>query len=126
MAKDLAKCKQAAIAYVGIGVAIVILTTLFIPEAHYRSGFVPLLLGIVVLLVLSYLIYRGIRWLIIILTFLATARTVWWIYSFFAFADEATRWVYLSNALLNIVIIFMLARAVKGLSSAVPPLPKTD
>lgn len=112
MAKSLAKCKQAAIAYVGIGVIIVILTTLFIPEAHYRSGFLPLLLGIVVLLVLSYFIFRGIRWLIIILTILATARTAWWVYSFFVFADEGTRWVYLLNAVLNIIIILMLIRAV--------------
>jgi hypothetical protein len=99
---------------VGIGTTIVILTTLFIPEAHFRSGFVPLILGIVVLLVLSYFIFRGIRWLIIILTILATARTVWWIYSFFTFADEGTRWVYIINAVLNIVIILMLTRAVTG------------
>lgn len=114
MVKYPVKCKQAAIAYVGIGGVIVILTTLFIPEAHYRSGFVPLLIGIFVLLVLSYFIFRGIRWLIFILTFLAAARTVWWIYSFFAFADEETRWVYMINAVLNVFVIFMLARAVSG------------
>jgi hypothetical protein len=118
MSKNLEKCKQAAIAYVGIGTTIVILTTLFIPEAHFRSGFVPLLLGIVVLLVLSYFIFMGIQWLIIILTFFATARTVWWIYSFFAFADEGTRWVYIINAVLNIFIILMLARAVTGKKSS--------
>ncbi|UCF86854.1 MAG: hypothetical protein JSV71_05055, partial [Nitrospiraceae bacterium] len=62
----------------------------------------------------SYFIFRGIRWLIIILTILATARTTWWVYSFFAFADEGTRWVYIMNAVLNIIIIVMLIRAVTG------------
>jgi hypothetical protein len=114
MVKDPLKCKQAAIVYVGIGVAIVVLTALFIPEAHYRSGFLPLLIGIAVLLVLSYFIYRGIRWLIVILTFLAAARTVWWVYSYFAFADEETRWVYIMNAALNSFVVFMLARAAAG------------
>jgi hypothetical protein len=118
MSNSLEKCKQAAIAYVGIGTTIVILTTLFIPEAHFRSGFVPLLLGIVVLLVLSYFIFMGIQWLILILTFFAAARTVWWIYSFFAFADEGTKWVYIINAVLNIFIILMLARAVTGKKSS--------
>jgi hypothetical protein len=119
MGKERAKCKQAAIAYVLTGVAIVVLTTLFIPEAHYRSGFVPLLIGIIVLLVLAYFIFRGIRWLIFILTALATARTAWWIYSFFVFTDEASRWVYIMNAVLNCFIIFMLGRAVVGKKNGV-------
>lgn len=117
MIEGLAKYRQAAIAYVGIGVVIVILTTLFIPEAHYRSGFVPLLIGIVVLLVMAYFVFRGVRWLVLILTILATGRTAWWIYSFFAFADEGSSWVYMINAVLNIFVIIMLARAAAGKES---------
>ncbi len=111
MAYNLDKCKEAAIAYVGLGVAIVLMTVLFIPEAHYRSGFIPLLGGIIVLLVLAAFIYRGIRWLIIILAVFATGRTAWFIYSYFVFSDEQTRWVYLINAVLNCGVVLMLARA---------------
>jgi hypothetical protein len=82
------KYHQAAFTYVGIGVVIVILTMVFIPEAHHRSGIVPLLIGIVVLLGLAYFLYRGVRWLAILLCLFAVGRSCWWIYSFFTFADE--------------------------------------
>ena len=111
MTQDIRKYHQAAFSYVGIGVVIVILTMVFIPNMHYRSGIVPLLGGIAVLLVLAYFVYRGIRWLTIVLCVLALARSGWWIYSFIAFADEDTRWVYIMNALLNVVVVYVLARA---------------
>jgi hypothetical protein len=111
MAGNMRKYHQAAFSYVGIGVIIVILTMVFIPDMHYRSGIVPLLGGIAVLLVLAYFVYRGIRWLTIVLCVLALARSGWWIYSFIAFADEDTRWVYIMNALLNMVVVYLLARA---------------
>jgi hypothetical protein len=108
---NLRRYHQAAYSYLGIGVVIVILTIVFIPEAHYRSGIIPLLGGIAVLLVLAYFVYRGIRWLVIVLSVLALARSCWWIYSFIAFADEETRWVYMMNAMLNTVVVYMLAKA---------------
>ncbi len=111
MTEKLNKYRQAALSYVGIGVVIVVLTTLFIPEAHYRSGFIPLLAGIVVLLVLAYFINRGVKWLVIVIAMLAAARSGWWIYSFIEFADEHTRLVYIINAGLNMIVIYMLARA---------------
>ncbi len=109
--RNLRKYHQAACSYLGIGVVIVILTIVFIPEAHYRSGIIPLLAGIAVLLVLTYFLYRGVRWLALVLCVLALARSCWWIYSFMAFADEETRWVYIMNALLNVIVVYMLARA---------------
>jgi hypothetical protein len=105
------KYHQAAFSYVGIGVVIVVLTTVFIPEAHYRSGLLPLLAGIVVLLALAYFVYKGVRWLAIILCVFSAARSCWWFYSFIAFADEDTRWIYIINAVLNVSIVYMLARA---------------
>jgi hypothetical protein len=105
------KYHQAAFSYVGIGVVIVILTMVFIPEAHHRSGIVPLLIGIVVLLGLAYFLYRGVRWLAILLCLFAVGRSCWWIYSFFTFADEDTRWAYMMNAMLNIIVVYMLVRA---------------
>ncbi len=111
MMENFSKYRQAALSYVGIGVVIVVLTTAFIPEAHYRSGFIPLLAGIVVLLALAYFIDRGVRWLVIVIAMLAVVRSCWWIYSFIAFADEDTRWVYIINAILNMIVIYMLARA---------------
>ena len=105
------KYHQAAYSYVGIGVVIVVLTVVFIPDAHHRSGFTPLLAGLVVLLGLAYFVYRGIRPLAIILSVLAVARSCWWIYSFFAFADEEARWIYIMNAMLNMIVVYMLARA---------------
>ncbi len=111
MTEYLSKYRQAALSYVGIGVVIVVLTTVFIPEAHYRSGFIPLLAGIVVLLVLAYFINRGVRWLVILIAALAVIRSGWWIYSFVAFAAEDARWTYIVNAVLNVIVIYMLARA---------------
>ncbi len=111
MSKNIGKYHQAALSYVGIGVVIVVLTTLFVPDAHYRSGFIPLLAGIVVLLALAYFISRGVRWLVIVIAMLAAGRSGWWIYSFIAFADEHTRLVYIINAGLNMIVIYMLARA---------------
>lgn len=111
MGVNVTKYHQAAFSYVGIGVVIVILTMVFIPDMHYRSGILPLLGGIGVLLVLAYFVYRGIRWLTIVLCILALARSGWWIYSFISFADEDTRWVYMMNALLNVVVVYMMARA---------------
>jgi hypothetical protein len=109
--RNLRKYHQAAYSYLGIGVVIVILTIVFIPEAHYRSGIIPLLAGIAVLLALTYFLYRGVRWLALVLCVLALARSSWWIYSFIAFSEEETRWVYMMNALLNMVVVYMLARA---------------
>jgi hypothetical protein len=111
MATNLRKYRQAAYSYIGIGVVIVVLTAVFVPEAHYRSGIIPLIAGIVVLLTLAYFVYRGVRWLVIILGVLAAGRSCWWIYSFIVFADEQTRWVYVLNALLNMIIVYMLMRA---------------
>ena len=105
------KYHHAAYSYVGIGVVIVVLTVVFIPDAHHRSGFIPLLAGIVMLLALAYFVYRGIRWLAIVLSVLAMARSCWWIYSFIAFADEEARWIYIINAMLNMLVVYMLARA---------------
>jgi hypothetical protein len=116
--RNLRKYQQAAYSYLGIGVVIVILTIVYIPEAHYRSGVIPLLAGIAVLLALTYFLYRGVRWLALVLCVLAVARSCWWIYSFIAFADEDTRWVYIMNALLNTVVVYMLARA--GVEKAEP------
>jgi uncharacterized membrane protein len=109
--RNLLKYHQAAFSYLGIGVVIVVLTIVFIPEAHYRSGIFPLLAGIAVLLALTYFLYRGVRWLALTLCVLAAARSCWWIYSFIAFAEEETRWVYIMNALLNMIVVYMLARA---------------
>jgi cell division protein FtsW (lipid II flippase) len=63
MENSLNKFQQAAISYVGLGVVIVLMTTFFIPSSHYRSGFIPLLIGIVVLLVISYFLSKGVKWL---------------------------------------------------------------
>ena len=111
MSGNIMKYHQAAFSYVGIGVVIVILTMVFIPDSHYRSGIVPLLAGIVVLLVFAYFVYKGIRWLVIVLSVLALARSVWWVYSFTAFSGEETQWVYVLNALLNLIVVYMLVRA---------------
>ncbi len=111
MRRNLRRYQQAAYTYLGIGVVIVLLTIVYIPEAHYRSGIIPLLGGIAVLLVFTYFIYRGVRWLALVLCVLALARSCWWVYSFIAFADETTRWVYIINALLNVVVVYMLAKA---------------
>ena len=111
MKRNISRYQQAAFAYLGIGVVIVLLTIVYIPEAHYRSGIIPLLAGIAVLLVFTYFIYKGVRWLVIVLSVLALARSGWWVYSFTAFADEETRWVYVINALLNLIVVYMLVRA---------------
>lgn len=104
--------QQAAISYVGLGVVIVLITTFFIPSSHYRSGFIPLLIGIVILLVISYFLFRGVKWLAYVLSLMALGRTAWWAYSFIAFGDEGSSWVYVLNALLNSAILFMLIRAI--------------
>ena len=111
MNRNIRRYQQAAYTYLGIGVVIVLLTIVYIPEAHYRSGIIPLLAGIAVLLVFTFLIYRGVRWLVIVLSVLALARSGWWVYSFTAFTFEEKRWVYLLNALLNLIVVYMLVRA---------------
>jgi len=109
--KNLTKYQHAAYAYVGLGTGIVLLTTFFVPSHHYRSDFIPLFIGIIILLAISYFVYRGVSWLTKFLSIAALVRTVWWGYSFYIFGDEETSWVYLMNALLNCAILFMLARA---------------
>ncbi|MFQ5560552.1 MAG: hypothetical protein ACE5FU_08215, partial [Nitrospinota bacterium] len=101
MPRDLSKYRQAAGSYVGLGVVIVLLTTLFIPSSHYRSGFIPLVVGVLVLLGFAFFITKGIRWLAGAICALSVMRTGWWLYSFFAFGNEGSSWVYLACAFCN-------------------------
>lgn len=117
------KFHHAAYSYIGLGVVIVFLTIFFIPSVHFRTGFWPLAGGIVVLLILSYFLYRGVAWLAKVLSFFALSRTVWWMYSYFAFGDETGSWAYLVNAILNGVILFMLVRAAWDITIPLDRLP---
>ncbi|MBC8414275.1 MAG: hypothetical protein ISR96_09155 [Nitrospira sp.] len=111
MLKRLNAYHQAAVSYVAVGVAVVLLTILYIPGAHYRSGFWPLIAGVVVLLVLARFVWKGVRWLTVTLSVLSLVRFGWMVYSFVNFADEETSWVYMVNAILMLSIVYMLARA---------------